>query len=174
MSFKLGIVFALVLGMAAMFVNAGILIVDVREEGPEGHCVFVPVPLALARTALWFVPDHKLVVDKPEFAEHRELALRLLRELEKAEDADLVEVTDGDERVLVRKVGNQIEVHVSSDRENVDVRVPLAVVTRILESYDEDRGRFCASALSAALGYMPRGEVVHVVDGDEEVKISVW
>jgi hypothetical protein len=97
-----------------------------------------------------------------------------LRELEKAEDADLVEVTDGDERVLVRKVGNQIEVHVSSDRENVDVRVPLAVVTRILESYDEDRGRFCASALSAALGYMPRGEVVHVVDGDEEVKISVW
>jgi len=174
MSFKLGLVFAAVLGMAAMFVNAGILIVDVREGGPDGERIFVPVPLALARTALWFVPDEHLVIKEPEFAEHRELALRLLRELEKAEDADLVEVHDGDEQVLVRKVGNQIEVHVSNGRENVDVRAPLAVVTRILESYDEERGRFRGSGLSAALGYMPRGEVVHVVDGDEEVRIAVW
>ena len=174
MSFKLGIVFALVLGMAATFINAGVLIVDVREDGPDGNTIFVPVPLALARAALWFVPAEHLTVKEPEFAEHRELALRLLRELEKAGDADLVQVRDGDETVLVRKVGNIVEVHVSSDRENVDVRAPLAVVTRILESYDEETGRFRGSSLSAALGYMPRGEVVHVVDGDEEVRISVW
>jgi len=134
----------------------------------------VPVPLAIARAALWFVQDDKLAIDEPEFAEHREMALRLLRELEKAEDADLVEVNDGEERVIVRKLGNGIEVHVSSDRENVDVRAPLAVVTRVLESYDEDRGRFRGSGLSAALGYLPRGELVHIVDGDQEVRISVW
>ena len=174
MSFKLGIVFALVLGMAATFINAGVLIVDVREGGVDGDHIFVPVPLALARTALWFVPDKHLVIKEPEFAEHRELALRLLRELEKAGDADLVEVRDGGENVLVRKVGNHIEVHVSSDRENVDVRAPLAVVTRILESYDDETRRFRGSALSAALGYMPRGEVVHLLDGDEELRISVW
>lgn len=174
MSFKLGVVFALTLGMMAMFVNAGILIVDVREGGPDGNHVFVPVPLALARAALWFVPDDQLAIDEPEFAEHRELALRLLQELEKAEDADLVEVNDGKQKVLVRKVANQIEVHVSSDRENVDVRAPLVVVTRILESYDADHLRFRGSGLSAALGYLPRGEIVHVVDVDEEVRISVW
>jgi len=174
MSFKLGVVFALVLGMAAMFVNAGILVVDVREDGPDGHHVFVPVPLALARTALWFVPTKHLAVKEPEFEEHREMVLRLLRELGKAEDADLVEVHDGDESVLVRKVGNHLEVHVSNNSEKVDVRAPLAVVTRILESYDEDRGSFRGSSLSAALGYMPRGNVVHVVGGEEEVRISVW
>ena len=54
-------------GLAALPVAAGTLVlatgvvmVDVREGGPDGSRIVVPVPLALVRTAAAFVPRHAL------------------------------------------------------------------------------------------------------------------
>ena len=84
----------------------------------------------------------------------------------------LVEVHDGGDHVLIAKVGDEIEIDVEGEDEEVSVRLPLSVIADILESYDGEELE--AREVLAALSTLSRTNLVHVRTADEEVNIWIW
>ena len=172
MSTKLVIAFLVVPALfITLLLSADYAIVDVREGGPDGMHIIVPVPLSLVRLALNFAPAEAKYVQVPEIAEYLPYAERIVEELRNAPDGVLVSVEERDESVLVEKVGETLEVHVEDGDAVVDVTVPLDAVLDVLRAYDGEG--FDTRDLIRAIG-RARGNVVHVRDGDDEVKIWVW
>jgi hypothetical protein len=168
----LAVVAAVPLVLGLLIYATGLAVVDIREEGPEGTRLIIPVPLAVANTALFFVDQEHQRIECPEFAEHRDAALRLTRELRRAPDARFVEVEGSGERVTVDKSGDILVVEVHDGDEEVLVRVPIAAVEELIESYD---GRsFRASDVLAAMRNAPPGECVRVHDGEDHVRVWIW
>ena len=160
----------LLLGLVA---SSGLVVVDVKTS--DGPRIVVPVPLFLARAALGFAPQEAREVEIPELGEYPEIASRLVAELRDCADGILVEVDDGDDHVLIEKVGDEIAIEVSSDDEEVSVRIPLAAASEILDSYDGSRLRVAGilDALSSSSS-LSGTDLVHVRSENEEVKIWVW
>ena len=156
------------LALAAM---AKYVIVEVREGGPQGTRVIVPVPILLAQMAAKFAPEEVRHLRDPKLAEHMPLLRAVARELRQLGDAELVRVEGRDETVSIVKSGGDLIIEVAQPGEQVHVRFPVAVLERIFESSDSD----CLHP-AAVLGALKEtsGELVHVVDGDDEVHISVW
>ncbi len=172
MSTKLVVAFLVVPALfITLLLSADYAIVDVREGGPDGMHIIVPVPLSLARLALNFAPAEAKYVQVPEIAEYLPYAERIVEELRKAPDGVLVSVEERDASVLVEKVGETLEIHVDDGDAMVDVTVPLAAVLDVLRAYDGEG--FDTRDLIRAIG-RAHGNVVHVRDGDDEVKIWVW
>ncbi|MDP2497202.1 MAG: hypothetical protein Q8W44_04330 [Candidatus Palauibacterales bacterium] len=165
------IVPALLLGGAVM--NTSVLVVDVQT--PDSPHLVVPVPMPLARAGLAFAPDEAKRVQVPELAEHLPEAKKAVAALREAPDGLFVEVHDGDEHVRITKEGDVLRVRViDGSRTNVNVRFPLAAAAEALEAYDVEDRSFDTSDLVAALGSGPGGELVHVLDGEDEVSIRMW
>ncbi len=160
----------LLLGLVA---STGLVIVDVKTD--DGPRIVVPVPLFLARAALGFAPHEAREVEIPELGEYSEIAGRLLAELRDAEDGILVEVDDRDDHVIIEKIGDEIAIDVSSDDEEVSVRIPLEAAAEILDSCRGGRVRVegVLEALSSSAS-LSGTDLVHVKSDDEEVKIWVW
>lgn len=156
---------------AGLLLSADYAIVDVREGGPDGMRIIVPVPLALAKFGLNFAPPEAKYVQVPEIAEYLPYAERIVEELRKAPDGVLVSVQERDETVLVEKVGDNLEVHVRDGDEVVDVTVPFDSVLDIVRAYDGEG--FDTRDLIRAVG-RAHGDLVHVKDGDEEIRVWVW
>jgi hypothetical protein len=162
---------ALPLFLGLLVYATGLAIVDVRE-GRDGTRLVIPVPLALANTALLFVEPKHQRIECPEFAEHRDAALRLARELQRAPDARFVEVEGPHERVTIDKSADLLIIEVHDGDEDVLVRAPIPAIEELLERYD---GRsFQASDVLAALRKSPPGECVRVDDGDDHVRVWIW
>ena len=160
----------LLLGLVA---SSGLVVVDVKTS--DGPRIVVPVPLFLARAGLGFAPQEAREVEIPELGEYPEIASRLVAELRDCADGILVEVDDGDDHVLIEKIGDEIAIEVTSDDEEVSVRIPLAAASEILESYDGSRLRVAGilDALSSSSS-LSGTDLVHVKSENEEVKIWVW
>jgi hypothetical protein len=156
------------LALAAM---AKYVIVDVREGGPEGTRLIVPVPIMLAQIAARFAPQEVRHLHDPELAGHMPLLRVVARELQRVGDADLVRIEERDETVSIVKSGGDLVIEVAQPGEQVYVRFPVAALERIFENSHGD----CLHP-AAVLGALKEtsGELVHVVDGDDEVHISVW
>jgi hypothetical protein len=150
----------------------GLAIVDIREGGPGGTRLIVPVPLALASTALLFVDQKHERIRWPGLEQHRDAAIRLARELQRAPDARFVEVESPGERVTVDKSGDILVVEVQDGDREVLVRVPIAALGELIERYDGES--FQASDLLAAVRKAPPGECVRVHDGDDHVRVWIW
>jgi hypothetical protein len=166
---------ALPLAAAGMAASATWLVVDVREGGPEGQRIVVPVPLVAAQAVLAFVPESHTRVELPEEArEHLPLAHQVIDALAAAPDVELVRVEDGEDLVVVEKAGEVLRVHVSEGNgEVVDVSVPLAAVQEILE--DAEDGTLDARDVVRALRYNLRyGDLVRVSDHGDRVNVWVW
>ncbi len=155
----------------ALLLSADYAIVDVREGGPDGMRIIVPVPLALARLALNFAPAEAKYVQVPEVADYLPYAERIVEELRHAPDGVLVSVEERDENVRVEKVGDTLAVYVVDGAEIVDVKVPFDAVLDIVRAYDGEG--FDTRDLLRAVG-RAHGNVVHVRGGDEEVRVWVW
>jgi hypothetical protein len=156
------------LALAAM---AKYVIVDVREGGPEGTRLIVPVPLMLAQIAARFTPREVRHLRDPKLSEYMPLLRIVARELRQVGDAEFVRVEERDETVSVVKSGGNLVVEVAQPSEHVYVRFPVAALEQIFQNSHGD----ClhpAEILSALRE--TSGELVHVVDGDNEVRISVW
>ncbi|MCH7826295.1 MAG: hypothetical protein IH849_15980 [Acidobacteria bacterium] len=157
-----------------LLLSADYAIVDVREGGPDGMHIIVPVPLSLVRLALNFAPAEAKYVQVPEIAEYAEYmpyAEHIIEVLREASDGVLVSVQERDQTVLVEKVGDTVEIHVNDGDEVVDVTVPLDAVLDILRAYDGEG--FDTRDLIRAVG-RAHGNIVHVRNGDQEVKVYVW
>lgn len=194
---KLGLVFGIPLAILAL---TGVMVVDVREGGPDGHRIVLPVPMLLAEVVLCVMPQDLanlghgcghghvrhgkagmgIVVDdgdstraqfcqeSAEAAKYMPMARSLVKELRRYPDFTLVEVREGNEHVLVRKVGKNLEVDVTDAQDEVHCKVPLRMADRILASMAKD-GRPRPRAIAGALLGMPHGELVRVrsADGDQ-------
>lgn len=171
MVFKLGIALAAPFILVAVLMGAsGVVVVDVREGGDDGMHLIIPVPLALAQAALTFAPDEARYVECPEFAPYQEMAEKILIELEDAPDFVMVEVEEGDETVLIEKVGRELRIRVEErSSEQVEVNLPIQSALKMVRAYDGHG--FPTKSAIWALRKAHMGTLVHVTDGDTEVKI---
>ena len=156
--------------LVGVCLSSSCVVVDVRTS--DGPRVIVPVPLFVARAALAFAPDEVTRIEIPELDDYADVAEQIIDELLDAPDGVLVEVHGGGEHVLIAKVGDEIEIGVDGDDEEVSVRVPLSVVAELLESYNGEE--LDIRDVLEALSTLSRRELVHVRTEDEEVKISIW
>ena len=172
---KLAVILGVPIAMLATVASLGVMVVDVREGGPDGHRVVVPVPLVLAQAALAVAPmvagPDKLRVRAGEGLEHVGLAKEVLEALAAAPDGELVRVEEPKESVLITKEGRSLRVRVRSDRENVNVTVPLALALQALPDRD---GRIHTARLAGALAAVRFTDLVDVQDGKDHVRIYVW
>lgn len=171
---KVGIALAAPFLLTAIMVGAtGLVVVDVKEGGPDGHHFMIPVPLVLAQAALTFAPNEARYVECPEFAPYQDLTVRILEELESIPDAVLVEVEDGGDSVLIRKEGENILVNVTEgDRQSVECKVPLPTALEIVRAYDGTG--FPTMTAIKGLRKASMGTLVHVQDGSDEIRIRMF
>lgn len=146
------------------------VVVDVRPA--DGPRIIVPVPLGVAHAALAFAPDEARHVSVPELEDYADAAEEILEELRDGPDGVLVEVHDGADHVLITKIGDEIEISVHGNEEEVSITLPLSVAADVLDSYNGDEIE--TREVLAALKTVSRSELVHVRTEDEEVRISIW
>ena len=171
---KLAAVLAVPLALLATVASLGVVVVDVREGGPDGHRILVPAPLVLAQAGLAVAPN--LLEEEmriPEEAlEHMPLARDILEALIAAPDGELVRVEEPDEQVVIRKEGDNLVVRVHGKRgEEVSVNVPL---TLALSALPDSQGRLDSLAMAGSLSTLRFTNLVEVNEGDTHVKIWVW
>lgn len=169
---KIGVLAAAPLLLLASLFGPMLLVVDVREGGPEGRRVVVPVPLPLVRAGAALVPDQAAAAETAELERFRPLARRLLGELRQVPDAELVRIEKGHERVSVRKEGEDLRVQVKRADGEVRVAVPL---DGLEELFRRSEGReLRLSDAVAVLSSASRGDLVYVRGGEGVVKVEVW
>ena len=84
----------------------------------------------------------------------------------------LVEVLDGSDHVVIRKEGKVLKVNVESeDGETVECVLPIKGALKAVRSFDGEG--FRTSVAFSALRSAPRGTLVHVKDGGDEVSIRL-
>jgi len=175
MLLKIGVILAAIpLSLMALVAGTGVLVVDVREGGPDGHRFIVPVPLILAQAAAGFVPQNKarIPLDRPELREYLPIAEQVLQALADAPDGELVRVEQRQETVVVTKVGDTLQVRVKGPREEVSVNLPLKMALEVLRQCRD--GRVEARSLVGTLHQARMTNLVEVHKGTDHVKVSVW
>jgi hypothetical protein len=172
---KLAVVLGAPIAMLATVASLGVVVVDVKEGGPNGHHVVVPVPLVLAQAALAVAPvvapPDALRVPDAEALKHVGLAREVIDALAKAPDGELVRVEERDETVVITKQGRSLHVSVNDHGQRVSVNVPLHLA---LQALPDREGRIHTGALAAALGGVRFTDLVNVDDGHDKVRVWVW
>jgi hypothetical protein len=172
---KLAFVLGVPVAMLATVASLGVAVVDVREGGPNGTRIVVPVPLVLAQAAVAVAPavapEHALRVPDEDVLEHMGLAREVIEALAEAPDGELVRVEERDELVVITKEGRSLHVRVHDGKDDVDVRVPLHVALAALPGRD---GHIRTAALAASLGSLRFTDLVDVHSGDDHVRVYVW
>ena len=172
---KLAVILGIPIALLATVASLGVVVVDVREGGPDGHHVVVPVPLVFAQAALAvapvFAPADKLRIPDNEALQHIGVARDVLEALAAAPDGELVRVEERDELVVITKEGRSLRVHVSGPKENVSVNVPLHLA---LQALPDEHGNIRTAALAGALGGLRFTDLVDVQDGKDHVRVYVW
>lgn len=171
---KLAVILGVPIALLATIASLGVVVVDVREGGPDGNRIVVPVPLVFAQAALALAPavapaDKMRIPD--EALEHVGLAREVLEALAAAPDGELLRVEERDELVVITKEGRSLRVRVSGERENVSVNVPLHLA---LQALPDEHGRIQTAALAGALGGVRFTDLVEVQDGNDHVRVWVW
>ncbi len=171
---KLAVILGVPIALLATIASLGVVVVDVREGGPDGTRIVVPVPLVFAQAALAVAPavapaDKMRIPD--EALEHIGLAREVLEALAAAPDGELVRVEERDELVVITKEGRSLRVRVSGERESVSVNVPLHLA---LEALPDEHGRIRTAALAGALAGVRFTDLVEVEDGNDHVRVWVW
>ncbi len=147
-------------------------VVDVKEGGPGGTRIVVPVPVLLAEAALSFAPEHAREVPLDEDARKwLPVVRKMAAELRSIPDSELVSVQDDGSDVRISKVGDHLEIRVHDDDDVVAVNVPLEAVDEVLGSV-----RGGKLDVRAAIGALHRasGPLVDVRSGDDHVSVRMF
>ena len=161
---------ALPVAAGATVAATGVAWVDVREGGPNGTRIVVPVPLLAAELASAFVPIPDIASEMGEARQHLGAARKVLDALRESPDGELVRVEDKDEMVVIAKEGDTLRVHVCGKNEDIDVNVPLESAAQVIRP----DGRIDPAAAVRGLRHARFQTLVEVRDGDDHVKISLW
>ena len=171
---KLAVILGVPIALMATVASLGVVVVDVREGGPDGHRIVVPVPLVLAQAAVALAPvaaPDKAMRIPEDAAEHMGLAREVVEALAEAPDGEFVRVEERDETVVISKEGRTLKVRVTGKRESVSVNVPLHLALSALPGED---GRIRTAALAGALSGVRFTDLVDVKDGNDHVRVWVW
>ncbi|MHB8754849.1 MAG: hypothetical protein ACYC92_07825 [Candidatus Acidiferrales bacterium] len=114
---------ALVAG--AVVSSEGFIHVKVNEKRTDGTHISLVVPAMLVPMTLKFVPNHDLAQPSAKLRPYLPLIDAAISGLADCPDGPLVEVTEPDQHVSVRKSGGSVVVDVDDPDENVHVAVPL-------------------------------------------------
>jgi hypothetical protein len=149
--------------------------IEVLEAGQKEPKVKVNLPIQLARTALQMAPDD--VMDDGHIRiDHNDVSVSDLRkmwkEVREAGDAEFVTVQEKDSTVKISRKGSKLYVHVDEkdSGDQVRVEVPVSLVDALLAGSGDTLN---VDAAVAELERMGPGEVVHVVDGEDSVRIWI-
>jgi len=168
-NFCIGFLIATLL-LIGYVVEAGIAVVHVKT--PDTH-IWIPVPVAVGHLVGKFI-DLPLS-QEPEFEtllDYGEEAVEIVRQLKDLPDSILVEVSKTRERVRIFKRGGSLCIDVDNANEKVKVRLPLHAAEGLLEALSHRHVN--VGDLVACLEWQPAGDIVHVKNGNEEVRISIW
>jgi hypothetical protein len=130
---------------AAALVTAGVrhggfvrIAVEERGGEPVSLEILLPTPLAGAAVSVtgWLMPDAARAEMRRELGEVGPLLRALAAELERCPDATLVEVDDGADRVRIAKDGGRLVVRVRSPEADVDVELPVGLVSHTLRALE--------------------------------------
>lgn len=159
------------LGLAAAAAGTGVVVVDVRELGPHGHHIVVPIPLAAVQLAAALVPAHAARMDLGEAAEHVGVVRGVLQALSDAPDGELVRVEEPGEQVVVAKRDGLLRVEVHGRGEDVSVSLPLALA---LEALPADGRSPSPVAVAGALSGARFTKLVDVRSDREHVTVTMY
>ena len=113
--------------------SEGFVSVDVREAQPEAHHVYVVAPAMLAPIGAHFVPKAKLQEASAQVRPWMPVIRAAIRSMRDQGDMTLVEVTEQQQHVVVKKDGGNIVVDVVDEDEKVHVSVPLRAMESTME-----------------------------------------
>ena len=132
----LGISGALAVATGYTF-HEGMVRVSVDEHRADGDHVHLVVPAALIPVAMRLAPRHSMKDAVRQAGPWLPTVQLLAEELRKFPDAELVEVRDADEHVVIQTQNGRLLVDVESPDETVHVACPLATIEHISEEISE-------------------------------------
>jgi hypothetical protein len=134
----LGVSGALAVAAGCTF-HEGMVRVSVDEHRANGDHVHVVVPAALIPLAMRFAPRHTMQNAARQAGPWLPTVRRIAEQLRKYPDAELVEVRDADEHVVIHTQNGKLLVDVESPAETVHVACPLATIEDISEEISVSR-----------------------------------
>jgi hypothetical protein len=157
--------------IAPLFMNW--IVLDVRTAPPQDVRITLPIPLAVVRTALWFVPrDEVRAALPPQAAVHRDSVLAAFRALESSPDTVFLSVRSREGTVRVAKDRGRLVLDVGAEEARVHAVLPLEAAHRILAKWDWRRldPGMAVDLLAAA----ERGQLLSVDSEEARVRIAKW
>ena len=151
--------------------------IHVKVHGADkGEKVTINLPLSVIEKSSGLIPadarsSGRIQIDKEDLSK-AELR-QIWDEVRRQPDATFVTVEEVDGNVRVAKQGDYLMVHANDrggKKENVQVRIPTAVVNALLSGEGD---QFNISAAIQALARHGEGELVTVTGDDETVRIWV-
>lgn len=113
--------------------RSGVVNVHVVERQPEVHNIHVIVPGILVTTTLHFIPARCFHDSGSDVRQWLPVVRAAADSFAKMPDTVLVEVTDPQEHVVVRKSGGSLITDVNDQDENVHVSVPVRTLRATAE-----------------------------------------
>jgi len=120
--------------LAGVYVaQQGVVRVRVVEKSEGGDRVNLYVPAAVISVAMKLAPEER-IREAIERAKEWLPAVRIAsKELARLPDTELVEVRDRREHVRIRTRDGYLEIDVESDREDVNISVPLKMIEKVAQ-----------------------------------------
>ena len=121
--------------LAASVVHSGLVTVKIDESGPDGTRLYVPVPAILVHAGMTVLPA--LVEEdvweevRTDLGEWAPVAAEVLRAVEDAPDAVLVEIENAQESVRIEKDGRTLEIRVRDGKDSFEISLPASLLGRV-------------------------------------------
>lgn len=149
-------------------------VINVQTTGPDAVHIKFPVPIALVRAVLVFVPAGSIHDQlPPEVKQHKAAVLATLSALEASPDGTtFVTVKSPDARVRITKQNKSLTVDVDAEDATVRCRVPVDGLLAALKRWDWEHVQ--PRLASDVLAHLERGTLVHVDSPDAKVSIDIW
>jgi len=132
----LGVTGAMTLAAGYTF-HEGLVRVSVDEHRPNGDHVHIMVPAALIPAAIHLAPRHSMQDAARQAGPWMPVVQQIVRELAKYPNAQLVEVQDENEHVVIRTESGTLRIDVDSPDETVHVACPLSTIEHISDQFAE-------------------------------------
>lgn len=123
--------------MFVAFRNAGFATVAVHDRS-EGMVVTAPIPLLpihVVSSVMGGLPVH-VEWDHHDVPDVRRELTAMLSEIEAGPDAQLFELYDGGDRIVVQKRGHQLELEIDDGWDEVKISIPIRTARRFAASVD--------------------------------------
>ena len=117
--------------------HEGLVRVSVDEHRPNGDHVHLMVPAALIPAAMHLAPRHSIEDAARQAGPWMPVVQQIAKELAKYPNAQLVEVQDENEHVVIRTESGTLRIDVDSPDETVHVACPLSTIEHISDQIAE-------------------------------------